>query len=103
MELLQYTPVRTPQFKASVERMFGSLTTMFFHALPGTMFSNPGERGGYNSAEQACVYLSDVDKMLNIFHRLPGKGHRFVQNPKCIDGSILGKQKAARDGRTKKE
>ena len=65
--VLQYTPVRTPQFKASVERMFGSLNTMFFHALPGTTFSNSGERGGYNSAEQACVYLSDVDKMLNIF------------------------------------
>ena len=39
--VLQYTPVRTPQFKAGVERMFGSLNTMFFHALPGTTFSNP--------------------------------------------------------------
>lgn len=65
--VLQYSPVRTPQFKAGVERMFGSLNTMFFHELPGTTFSNPGERGGYNSTEQACVYLSDVDKMLNIF------------------------------------
>jgi len=65
--VLQYTPVRTPQFKAGVERMFGSLNTMFFHALPGTTFSNPGERGDYNSAGQACVYLSEVDKMLNIF------------------------------------
>lgn len=65
--VLQYTPVRTPQFKAGVERMFGSLNTMFFHTIPGTTFSNPGERGSYNSTEQACVYLSDVDKMLNIF------------------------------------
>lgn len=32
--VLQYTPVRTPQFKASVERMFGSMNTMFFHTLP---------------------------------------------------------------------
>lgn len=65
--VLQYTPVRTPQFKAGVERMFGSLNTMFFHTLPGTTFSNPGERGNYDSAKQSCVYLSDVDKMLNIF------------------------------------
>jgi len=65
--ILQYTPVRTPQFKAGVERVFGSLNTMFFNALPGTTFSNPGERGQYNSTEQACVYLSEVDKMLNIF------------------------------------
>jgi putative transposase len=65
--VLQYTPVRTPQFKAGVERMFGSLNTMFFHALPGTTFSNPEERGDYHSAEQACVYFSEVDKLLNIF------------------------------------
>lgn len=65
--VLQYTPVRTPQFKAGVERMFGSLNTMFFHTLPGTTFSNPEERGGYDSTKQSCVYLSDVDKMLNIF------------------------------------
>lgn len=65
--VLQYTPVRTPQFKAGVERMFGSLNTMFFHTLPGTTFSSPKERGNYNSTKQSCVYLSDVDKMLNIF------------------------------------
>ena len=65
--VLQHTPVRTPQFKAGVERMFGSLNTMFFHTLPGTTFSNPGERGNYNSAGQACVYLSEVDKLMNIF------------------------------------
>jgi putative transposase len=65
--VLQYTPVCTPQFKAGIERMFGSLNTMFFHALPGTTFSNPGERGSYDSVEQACVYLSEVDKLLHIF------------------------------------
>ncbi len=65
--VLQYTPVQTPQFKAGVERMFGSLNTMFFHALPGTTFSNPTERGSYDSTEQACVYFSEVDKMLHIF------------------------------------
>ena len=65
--VLQYTPVQTPQFKASVERMFGSLNTMLFHTLPGTTFADPAERGNYQSAEQACVYLSVVDKLLNIF------------------------------------
>jgi putative transposase len=47
--------------------MFGSLNTMLFHTLPGTTFADPGERGNYQSAEQACVYLSAVDKLLNIF------------------------------------
>ena len=35
--------------------------------LPGTTFADPAERGNYQSAEQACVYLSAVDKLLNIF------------------------------------
>jgi len=65
--ILQYTPVQTPQFKAGVERMFGTLDTMLFHTLPGTTFADPVERGNYQSAEQACVYLSTVDKLLNIF------------------------------------
>jgi putative transposase len=65
--VLQYTPVQTPQFKAGVERMFGALNTMLFHTLPGTTFADPAKRGNYQSAEQACVYLSAVDKLLNIF------------------------------------
>ncbi|MCP4535775.1 MAG: transposase [Chloroflexi bacterium] len=64
--VLQQTPVQTPHFKAGVERMYGSLNTMLFHTLPGTTFSNTQERGDYNSVQQACIYLSDVDKMLNI-------------------------------------
>jgi len=64
--VLQQTPVKTPHFKAGVERMFGSLNTMLFHTLPGTTFSNIGQRGDYDSVKQACVYLSDVDKLLNI-------------------------------------
>jgi putative transposase len=65
--VLQYSPVLTPQFKAGVERMFGSMNTLLFHTLPGTTFSNPTERGSYNSAQQACVYLSEVDKVMHLF------------------------------------
>jgi putative transposase len=65
--VLQRTPVRTPHFKAGVERMFRSLNTTLFHTLPGTTFSNPVERGDYDSAQQAFIYLSEVDKVLHIF------------------------------------
>jgi putative transposase len=65
--VLQYSPVLTPQFKAGVERMFGSMNTLLFHTLPGTTFSNPMERGRYDSAQQACVYLSEVDKIMHLF------------------------------------
>ncbi|MGB5049827.1 MAG: Mu transposase C-terminal domain-containing protein, partial [Caldilineaceae bacterium] len=65
--VLQQTPVRTPQFKAGIERLFGSLNTMLFHTLPGTTFSNPQQRGDYNSLKQACIYLSEVDRIMNLF------------------------------------
>lgn len=65
--VLQYTPVHTPQFKAGVERMFGTFNTLLFHTLPGTTFSNPAERGTYDSAQRACVYLSEVDKVVHLF------------------------------------
>lgn len=65
--VLQYTPVLTPQFKAGIERMFGSLNTLLLHTLPGTTFSNSAERGAYDSAQHACVYLSEVDKLMHLF------------------------------------
>lgn len=65
--ILEQAPLQTPQFKAGIERLFGTLNTMLFHTLPGTTFSNPTQRGDYDSARQACVYLSDVDRVMNIF------------------------------------
>ena len=65
--VLQNTPVLTPQFKAGIERMFGSMNTLLFHTLPGTTFSNAAERGSYDSAQHACVYLSEVDKLMHLF------------------------------------
>ena len=92
--VLQYTPVQTPQFKAGIERMFGSLNTMFFHTLPGTTFSNPTERGSYNSAEQACVYLSEVDKMLHLF-LLDVYAERFHSGLEGIPARVWERKDAA--------
>lgn len=65
--ILQNTPICTPEFKAEIERGFGTTETMFFHTLPGTTFSNPRERGDYNSVDEACVYLSDIEKIFHTF------------------------------------
>jgi len=64
---LQQTPVKTPHFKAAVERMFGTLNTGLLHTLPGTTFSNPRQRGDYDSLKQACITLGDLDRMMHIF------------------------------------
>lgn len=60
-------PVATPYFKAGVERAFRTMNTQLFHTLPGTTFSNVKQRGDYKSAEQACVYLSEVDHIMNLY------------------------------------
>lgn len=65
--ILQNTPVKTPHFKAAVERMFGTLNTGLLHTLPGTTFSNIGQRSDYDSLKQACISLSELDKLLHIF------------------------------------
>jgi putative transposase len=64
---LDQMPVRTPYFKAAVERMFGTTNTGLFHTLPGTTFSNLGQRGDYQSEERACITLDNLMKMLHIF------------------------------------
>ncbi|NBD36815.1 MAG: DDE-type integrase/transposase/recombinase [Chloroflexi bacterium] len=66
IELLQM-PIKTPHFKASVERMFRTLNTGLLHTLPGTTFSNPQQRGDYNSAAEACIDLEDLYHVFHIF------------------------------------
>ena len=64
--VLEQMPVRKPHYKGKIERLFQTITTVV-HGLPGTTFSSNGSRGDYDSREQACVYLSEVDSILNIF------------------------------------
>lgn len=66
IELIQM-PIRTPHFKAAVERMFRTINTGLLHKLPGTTFSNPQQRGEYKSEEEACIDLQDLDTVLHIF------------------------------------
>lgn len=66
VELLQM-PLRTPHFKAAVERMFRTLNTGLVHTLPGTTFSNPAERGAYDSVTEACIDLDDLHQVLHLF------------------------------------
>jgi putative transposase len=64
---LQQTPVRTPEFKGSIERSFATLDTGLFTTLPGTTFANPRARGDYDSVEQACLTMGDLDRLLHLF------------------------------------
>jgi len=65
--VLQQCPVMSPEFKAGVERHFGTLNSGVFHTLPGTTFSNMFERGEYDSVQRACISLNELEKALTIF------------------------------------
>ncbi len=65
--VIQVCPVRTPEFKAGIERMLRTTAYQFFHTISGTTFSSPRERGDYDSAKQACIYLSEIDRMLSVY------------------------------------
>lgn len=65
--VLQQCPVMSPEFKAGVERHFGSLNSGVFHTLPGTTFSNMFERGEYDSVQKACISLNELEKALTLF------------------------------------
>jgi putative transposase len=77
--VLNRAPVKTPEFKAGIERYLGTMNTMLLHQLPGTTFSNPRQRGDYDSVGQACVYLSDVEHLmvkyvLDVYAERPHRG-----------------------------
>lgn len=64
--ILEYNPVRSPEFKAAIERHFSTCNGLF-HSLPGTTFSNIFQRGDYDSVAQACITHGELEKMLHIF------------------------------------
>jgi len=64
---LERAPVQQPEFKAAIERLFGTICTGLLHTLPGTTFSSILQRGDYKSARQACICLDDLEEILHLF------------------------------------
>jgi putative transposase len=64
---LQFGPPRTPVFRAGVERLFETTNTGTLHMLPGTTFSDPRQRGDYESLKQACISMEELDRILHIW------------------------------------
>lgn len=67
---------RAPNGKANIERFFRTLNEDLIHKLPGTTFSNPGERGEYRSQDMARLTLADLRGRVQtwideIYHQRP--------------------------------
>ena len=60
---LAYRPAGQPHFGGVVERVIGTLMGMV-HELPGTTFSDPGERGGYDSQARAVLTLGELERWM---------------------------------------
>lgn len=60
---LEWRPVKTPHYGAHIERLLGTFLEEI-HKLPGTTYSNPDERGEYDSEKHAVLTMSALEKWL---------------------------------------
>ncbi|WP_143710817.1 Mu transposase C-terminal domain-containing protein [Saccharophagus degradans] len=70
---LTLRPVKTPHYGAHIERYMG-VASRLLHKLPGTTFSKPEDRKGYNSGKEAVMTLHEVEQHLvdfivNVYHQ----------------------------------
>jgi putative transposase len=63
---IEWRPVKTPHYGGHIERLMGTVATEI-HALPGTTFSNPKQRGEYDPAKQASMTYHELERWLTQF------------------------------------
>lgn len=61
--ILEFRPVARPHWGGHIERLIGTLMG-HVHCLPGTSFSNTGDREDYASTKKACMTLSQLEQWL---------------------------------------
>jgi putative transposase len=70
-----YRPPGEPHFGGVIERLIGTAMGMI-HELPGTTFSDPQERGSYDSEASAILTLAELERWLAL--AIAGPYHRTV-------------------------
>ncbi|MDN3562853.1 Mu transposase C-terminal domain-containing protein [Paeniroseomonas aquatica] len=75
---IDWRPPGRPQFGGIVERVIGTLMGLV-HGLPGTTFSDIGQRGAYDSDKAACLTLDELERWLAVaiakyYHLRPHEG-----------------------------
>lgn len=74
---LDYRPPGQPHYGGIVERIIGTAMQMIHDELPGTTFSNPGQRGEYDSEKMATLTLRELERWLAL---AVGPYHGSVHN-----------------------
>ncbi|SEB29900.1 Mu transposase C-terminal domain-containing protein [Rhodococcus koreensis] len=60
-----YRPLGRPHYGGIIERLIGTAMTRV-HELPGTTFSNPTDRGSYDSENTAALTLTELERWLTL-------------------------------------
>ena len=74
---LDYRPPGQPHYGGIVGRIIGTAMQMIHDELPGTTFSNPGQRGEYDSEKMATLTLRELERWLAL---AVGTYHGSVHN-----------------------
>lgn len=74
---LTWRPVATPHYGGHIERYLGDLMK-HIHEIPGSTFSNPSERGEYDSDAKAIMTLKELEKWITI--HILGRYHQRIHS-----------------------
>ena len=74
---LDYRPLGQPHYGGIVARIIGTAMQMIHDELPGTTFSNPDQRGDYDSENKAALTLRELERWLTL---AVGTYHGSVHN-----------------------
>ncbi len=74
---LDYRPLGQPHYGGIVERIIGTAMQMIHDELPWTTFSNPDQRGDYDSENKAALTLRELERWLTL---AVGTYHGSVHN-----------------------
>lgn len=79
--VLQYAPVRSPNYKGSIERFFRTVNTVLIDNLPGKTGGKKDPKSEYKAQSEASLTFSEfkvvfLDWLVNVFHLSPGEDGR---------------------------
>lgn len=76
--IIQYAPIRKPNYKGSIERFFGTVNTLLLDDLPGVVRKVNFSNKDYDARKHAQITFSKfesifLDWIVNTYHNLPNK------------------------------
>ena len=82
---LDYRPIGKTHYGGIIERVIGTLMQKI-HELPGTTFSNPSQKGDYDSEAKATLTLNELERwlVLAVSHYHGSIHHTLNQTPASL-------------------